>query len=213
MSRFFRQADDDSSSSSSSESSSEDEAPVALTRTTVAGGAAAGRSRFMVSDSESDGERRVFKSAKDRRFDMLVATSADIKSHIKNNDWGSLRDDFDNLNKQLEKVRKTDMVSGRPPPVPDIYLRCVITLEDRLKTTLEEKPKMSKTNSTALNRMKLSLPKTAAIYNKELEALRATGKATLYDVVDEEDGMDSDTSSDSSDSENETPAAAPAIAP
>jgi translation initiation factor 3 subunit C len=208
MSRFFRQADDDSSSSSSSESSSEDEAPVAAARTTVAGGVA-GRSRFMASDSESDGERRVSKSAKDRRFDALVETSTAIKSHIKNNDWGSLRDDFDTINKQLEKVRKTDMVSGRLPPVPDIYLRCVITLEDKLGTTLEEKPKMSKTNSTALNRMKLALPKASAPYRKQLDALRATGKGTLYDVVEEED-TDSDSSS-SSDSEGDKPATAPEV--
>jgi translation initiation factor 3 subunit C len=211
MSRFFRQADDESSSSSSSGSSSEDEAPAAPARTTVSAGPA-GRSRFVASDdSDSGDEKRESRSAVDRRFDALVETSNAIKSHVKNNDWASLRDDFDTLNKQLEKVRKTDMVSGRPPPIPDIYLRCVVTLEDCLKATLEEKPRMSQTNSKALNRMKLTMPKTAAPYRKELDTLRATGKATLYDIVEAaEGGPSSSSSSSSSSSDSEADADADA---
>lgn len=205
MSRFFRAADDTSSSSESSSESSEEEQVAAVARTTVSAGAA-GRSRFLASDSDDDDVRRVSKSAKDRRFDALVETSNAIKSHIKNNDWGQLREDFEQLNRQLEKVRKTDMVSGRPPPVPDIYLRAVVTLEDFLETTLAEKPRMSKTNAKSLNRMKLLLPKTSQQFEKELTGLRATGKATLYDIVSESDteSEDESDSSDSSDSESES---------
>lgn len=205
MSRFFRAADDKSSSSESSSESSDEEQVTGVARTTVSAGPA-GRSRFLASDSDDDDVRRVSKSAKDRRLDALVDTSNAIKSHIKNNDWGQLREDFDQLNKHLDKVRKTDMVSGKAPPVPEIYLRSVITLEDFMKTTLDEKPRMSKTNSTSLNRMKLLLPKTTRQYDKELNELRATGKATLYDVVSDshsESSSESD-STDSSDTESES---------
>jgi translation initiation factor 3 subunit C len=202
MSRFFRAADDTSSSSSSSSSeSSDDEAPAV---------AVPGRSRFLASDSDSDDVRRVSKSAKDRRFDALVETSAQIKSHSKNNDWGSLRDDYALMMKQLEKVRKTDMVSGRPPPIPDVFLRSIVTLEDFLKTTLDEKPRMSKTNATALNRVKLILPKEVASYRKEIDAMRATGKGTLYDMVsDDSDSAseDEDESSHSSSDDSDAVAA------
>jgi translation initiation factor 3 subunit C len=188
MSRFFRAADDTSSSSSSEASDSEESDTPAQTggaRTTVAG-APAGRTRFLNSDSDDDDVKRISKSAKDRQYEALEETSNAIKAHLKNNDWSSLREDFDNLNEQLEKCRKKDMVSGRAPPVPEIYIRAIITLEGALKKTLEEKPKMSKTNSVNLNKMKLRVPKNNRTHKDEIEKLLATGKATLYDVVEDD---------------------------
>lgn len=189
MSRFFRGGSDSESSTESSESSSEEEIAVPASRTTVGG---VTRSRFLQSDSDDDDVKRVSRSAKDRRYDALVAISNNVKNHIKNSDWSKLQEDFDALNNSLEKILKTDMVSGRRPPVPDIYLRTIITIEDFMVKTLTEKPRLSKTNATSLNRMKLKVPKNGRMYKAKVDALRATGKATLYDMPDEDDSDFSD---------------------
>lgn len=196
MSRFFRGASDSDSSTDSS-SSSEEEEVVAPSRTTVGG---VTRSRFVQSDSDDDDVKRVSRSAKDRRYDALVTISNNVKNHIKNSDWSKLQEDFDALNDSLKKILKTDMVSGRQPPVPDIYIRAIITIEDFMVQTLAAKPKLSKTNSTSLNRMKLKVPKNGRQYKEKIDALRATGKATLYDMPDEDD---SDFSDDNDDDDND----------
>lgn len=197
MSRFFRAADDSDSSTETESSSSEDEVGPAA-RTTVGG---VGRSRFLASDSEDEDVQRVSRSAKDRRFDELNEVSNNAKNHIKNLDWSKLQEDFDLLNESLKKFMKTDMVSGRKPPVPEIYLRAVVTIEEFLTKTLAEKPKLSKTNATSLNRMRLKVPKNNKHYKAEIAALRATGKYTLYDIP--EDSEKSDESESESESESE----------
>ena len=192
MSRFFRGDESSSSSSESSSSSSEEEVRGAA-RTTVGG---VGRSRFMHSDSEDEDVVRVSRSAKDRRFDALVSISNDIKNHIKNSDWSKLQEDFSSLNDALKKLLKTDFVSGKRPPVPDIYLRAVITIDEFMQKTLESKPKLSKTNSRALNRMKLDVPKNNKIYDQDIKRIRATGKYDLYAVESDDSETESDVSDD-----------------
>lgn len=192
MSRFFRAGDDSDSSSESSSSSSDEE--IGTSRTTVGG---VTRSRFLQSDSEDEDVKRVSRSAKDRRFDALVSISNDIKNHMKNSDWNKLQEDFDSLNDALKKIMKTDMVSGKKPPVPEIYVRAVITIEDFVTEALKKKQRMSKTNATSLNRMKLKVPKNNRQYTNEITKLRATGKPSLYDMPeDDDDSSDSDSSDD-----------------
>ncbi|KAI0560099.1 Translation initiation factor eIF3 subunit C [Gracilaria domingensis] len=197
MSRFFRNEDDFSSSSESESSSSDEELGVQAARTTVGG---VGRSRFLLSDSDEEDEKRVIRSAKDRRYDALVATANNVKSHIKNMDWSKLQEDFDQLNDALKKIMKTDMVSGKKPPVPELYVRAIITIEDFIADTLKDKPKLSKTNSKSLNRMNLKVPKNNRLYKTEIDQLRATGAPSLYDMP--EDDSDSDFSSSDDDDDN-----------
>lgn len=199
MSRFFKGGSDSDSSSESSSSSSEDEAPQV--RSTVGGGT--GRSRFLASDSEEEDVKRVIRSAANRRYRALVEVSINIKNHIKVGDWSKLEDDFNKLNEGLRKIRKTDLVSGRAPPVPDVYLRSVITIEDLVLKTVKEKPRLSKTNATSLNKLKLRVPKNNKEYKEEIQKLRAGGKPTLYDVdynLDDDEDEDNDESSSESDS-------------
>ncbi|PXF40500.1 Eukaryotic translation initiation factor 3 subunit C [Gracilariopsis chorda] len=189
MSRFFRNEDDFDSSTESESSSSEEDTGLAKARTTVGG---VGKSRFMLSDSDDEDEKRVSKSEKDRRHDVLVATTNNIKSHIKNMDVSKLQEDFDQLNEVLKKIMKTDMVSGRKPPVPELYVRAVITIEDFVSETVKNKPKLSKTNAKSLNRMNLKVPKNNRLYKKEIDQLRATGAPSLYDMRDSDDSDEED---------------------
>lgn len=204
MSRFFRGGDDSDSSTESSSSSSEEEVGVPAARTTVGGV----RSRFMVSDSEDEDVKRVSRSAKDRRYDEMNSIANNVKNHMKNSDWSKLQEDFDSLNDNLRKVMKTDMVSGRKPPVPEIYLRSVITIEDFMTDALSKKPKLSKTNATSLNRMKLKVPKNNRQYKTEIDALRATGKPSLYDMPEDDDDDDDDSDFSDDDEVDDRPSGA-----
>lgn len=199
MSRFFRDEDDFSSTESES-SSSEEDTGIAKTRTTVGGV----KPRFMLSDSDDEDEKRVSKSEKDRRHDALVATTNNVKSHIKNMDISKLQEDFDQLNDVLKKIMKTDMVSGRKPPVPELYIRAIITIEDYVTETIKNKPKLSKTNAKSLNRMNLKLPKNNRLYKKEIDQLRATGAPSLYDMRDSDDSDDDDESEKDKDDLSDT---------
>ena len=65
------------------------------------------------------------RSAKDKRFMEMRSTVDEIKNKIKINDWLSLQTLFDKLNKQLEKVMRTQEGSS----IPKFYFRALANLE------------------------------------------------------------------------------------
>lgn len=80
------------------------------------------KNRFLFdSDSDDDDVKRVIKSGKSKRFNAMVETSKKLRNHMKINDWISLQADFENLNKQLEKHMKTDIVATKKPVVRFVH--------------------------------------------------------------------------------------------
>ncbi|KAM5559177.1 eukaryotic translation initiation factor 3 subunit C [Rosa sericea] len=117
-------------------------------------------------EESSDDEKRVVKSGKAKRFEEMCATVDKINKAKNINDWVSLQDSFDKMNKQLEKVMRV----ARSGKVPTLYIRALVLLEEYVGEALankDAKKKMSSTNAKALNSMKQKLKKN----NKEYEDL------------------------------------------
>jgi translation initiation factor 3 subunit C len=94
-----------------------------------------GASRFLMgsSDSESEEERRVVKSAKAKATEELGNICNDIRNKMNINDWAAIQTLWDKLHKQVEKIRKTTGMLGTPRP----YIKIIVELEDFLAKTLE----------------------------------------------------------------------------
>ncbi|KAG3119622.1 Eukaryotic translation initiation factor 3 subunit C [Phytophthora idaei] len=158
--------------------------------------AARAASRWAVqSDSDSDEEVRVVKSAKDKALENMERNCMSLKNHMKINDWTQIQTEFDELAKQLERAKKTIST------LPVFYLRTMVALEDflaeKVKNKAEQK-KMSKENSKALIRMKGKLKKQLEPMRKQIDDFRANP----VDSSEEEEESSSESSSDESESES-----------
>ncbi|KAF2591303.1 hypothetical protein F2Q70_00041103 [Brassica cretica] len=181
MPMFFAQPGNDSDN----ESNTEEELDAVQDTNT----SAANAFRYLPggSDSEHDVDlrKRVVPPAKDKRFEEMVNTTEQIKHAMKIDDWVSLLENFDKINKQLEKfMRITKVVKA-----PAVYIKTLVTLEDCLNETRAAKEKMSHSNSKALNSMRQRFKKNNKMYQEEINEYRKSPETEEVKVSEEEEDL------------------------
>ncbi|CAH9080740.1 unnamed protein product [Cuscuta epithymum] len=181
-SKFFYQTGDDASEEEESDIEVEDGPMDSID--------AANKSKYLRSDSESDSDddnvhRRVVKK-QDKRHEEMLATLDQMKNAMKINDWVSLQESFDKINKQLDKVMRTT----DSEKVPTVYIKALVMLEDFLVEAFankEAKKKMSSSNAKAMNSMKQKLKKNNKLYEESIEAYRKDPPKSDDEAVDDDE--------------------------
>jgi len=171
MSKWFTSARD-LSDSESSESSDEEKkvAPVAAAKkpapTAPVGAQKSKFTKAYDESSESEEETRVVKTGQDKKREALTQMLADLKNHLKINDFGSLLTDFEKLSEEVDKslagnVALIDIEKG--DILPNVVIRAFVKIEDAInetqQATKDKKMTLSKQSSMSLTKLKQKLKK------------------------------------------------------
>ncbi|KAK0711690.1 eukaryotic translation initiation factor 3 subunit C [Lasiosphaeris hirsuta] len=154
-----------------------------------AGAQKKGLSRFLLDQESSEEENSdaeettKVKSAKDKRHDELDATIALILNGQKINDWGSIANEFDKLNRQVVKL----LDGGKAPKA---YIKCIAELEDFMNETQAKQKvtpkKMNATNARGLNTVKQRIKKNNKDYQAQIDAFRKNSDDFMESDEEEE---------------------------
>lgn len=183
-SRFFAQLGDSSEDSSSSDS----EAEVLVARTPAR--------QYSSILEESDEEKRVVRSSKDKRFSEINETIKAIRNHKKIRDIAKVQEGFTSLCQIYSKSQSVISKNG----CPRAFIRCIADLEAYVKEFWEDKDgrsKLNKINSKALAALRQNVRKYNKDFVTEIEAYQKDPES--YEEVIEEDEDEEDKSDDDGD--------------
>lgn len=128
-------------------------------------------------ESDSDDEKKIVKSAKDKRLDEMEATIKVMDNAIKINDWVAITTEFDKLVRLVQ--RHQTLTVAMPPAAanPPIFIKSLIDMDTQIQTTgareKEAKKKMNASNSKGFNGMKQKVKKVHRDFEAAIEAYRA----------------------------------------
>jgi len=128
MSRFFR------AGSSESESESSEEEEVARPKLTAP-------SRVYQFSDDEDDTKRVVRSAKDKRFDILQNTIKSMRNSMNINDIAKIMTEYENLTKEYEKSKNVIAKEG----IPNFFIKCLADLEEYIQKQWEDTDQRKKT--------------------------------------------------------------------
>lgn len=147
-----------SESESSEPESSDNDQPKKEAQPTKTGG----MKRWADESSSEDEQKtkRVVKNRSDKRYDQLREGIKTLNNHMKNEDFGGLVTDYDNIVKSLVKLKNIMEQEGGPP---NEFIKAITTLEtwvERLHTEKKDKgEKLSEARSKAFNTLRARVRK------------------------------------------------------
>ncbi|KAG4306508.1 hypothetical protein PORY_000496 [Pneumocystis oryctolagi] len=137
-------------------------------------------------DSEEEDEKRVVKSAKDKRTEEFKTCVRNIENAQKINDWVTISSEFEKINKLVDRMK----IQGKPSW---LYISTIVKLDDFLNETVkkekEAKKKMNSTNARALNSVKQRIRKNSKQYEAEIKQFRQNAKDNNIDEFIEQQEM------------------------
>lgn len=178
-SRFWAASDDSEDQTEQETEESEDES----TDSDSSSDSGKGPNRFLVgdSDSESEDERRVIRSAKDKRYEELQAACDELRNKMHINDWASILSQFVKLNQSVEKLQKV----LQQQVIPRRYIKALVDLEDFINKTFgdrDARKKMSTANAKSFSTMRQRLKKHNLTYKDQIDAFRANPESSEDEV-------------------------------
>lgn len=119
--------------------------------------------------SSEDEQKRVVRSNKDKRYEAIKKIINRINDKIKIEDFIALLDEFEELNKQLEKAKKITEKEG----IPLFYIRICSFLEEFVENlSLEDKNKLKPANKKAYNILKHKIKKNNKLYGGSIQSFK-----------------------------------------
>lgn len=179
-SRFWAASDDSEDQTEEETEESEDES----TDSDSSSNSGKGPNRFLVgdSDSESEDERRVIRSAKDKRYEELQAACDELRNKMHINDWASILSQFVKLNQAVEKLQKV----LQQQVIPRRYIKALVDLEDFINRTFgdrDARKKMSTANAKSFSTMRQRLKKHNLQFKDQIDAFRANPESSEDEVL------------------------------
>ncbi|KAL5108367.1 hypothetical protein TcWFU_000585 [Taenia crassiceps] len=138
--------------------------------------------RFMrPAQSDSEDEKRVVRSAKDKRHEEIQSILRNLNNHKKIKDISKVETDFDELVKVYEKAHKMNEVDV----YPKFYIRVLAQMEDFVNESWSQKKTLSKVGAKSLTVLKQKIRKYNKDFEEQIKKYRENPE--LYEEEAEED--------------------------
>lgn len=105
-------------------------------------------------ESESEDEKKVVKSARDKLIDELLGMIKSIENAQKINDWVSISADLDKLNRVAERAQR------QYESCPSEYINALVSLDENATETAKAKKKMNASNTRSLTIVRQKVKKS-----------------------------------------------------
>ena len=143
------------------------------------------------------------KSGKDRAWDTMLEGIVRIRNAKKTNDWSVIQDEFDEVNRLVEKSKMLISQNG----IPKFYIKMIAEVEEHLWATMKDKDLMKNMKPVigrAVNRMKLTIKKHNKNYEEQIADYRANPEKYEEEVVTKDDDSSSEEDSDEEDEDDDS---------